>query len=203
MRKVIFTEEQLKYIMGEGATAYLPKSGEAGEIPGNAYGTQIFANNLDKDAPDDATIPDKITNNKARRSYYGNRSMIGYPGAIYESDNDDNVVRFTKKQVQGFKNAEGNGKMLNNLAKEKSSRHNTNQVRLSRLEKQKKENPQQYIGNGGKATEKALKSAVSKENNKNAVAGKESKEINPLTITPDVNRGTSKGTNNKNVIYYY
>lgn len=211
MRKVIFTEEQMKTILGEEYDMFLSDiSGE--EIPANSPETEVFSNvgNADDDVPqDDVTTADELSQKKTRQN-----SGIGYfprmtTRMIHEGEHDSDITRFTKNQKKEFSDISangGSGKMLNNIIKDKGKAElNTNRVRLHRMKEYEKTNPEQFLNNGGKAAMKALKSTVSKENTKNSVFNDVEKEANPNTITPNANTGNGKSKQNKTKaqIYYY
>ena len=102
-------------------------------------------------------------------------------------------------------NSENSGKMLKNISNDIANggtRNNTNQVRISRLKQQKKDDPAMFARNGGDKTLKALKSATRKVSTTNSTAQTD-RNANPLTITPDAGNGTGNGHHNDNVIYYY
>ena len=209
MRKVIFTEQQIKRILGEDAADYLNSLDVAAEIPDNAYGTQVFVNNVDKDAEDNVTTTDKISRNK-NRSNSGGRLFARSRTfeSVNESSFDDTKTKnFGKNAKENILNGagEGAGKMLNNIANDINNggtRNNTNQVRLSRLRKQEKEDPVTFAKNGGKETIKALEDSVGKEKNKHSVPTQSNS--NPIGITPNATSGTGKGHHSNNeTIYYY
>lgn len=209
MRKVIFTEEQIKRILGEDAADYLNNLDVAAEVPDNAYGTQVFVNNVDKDAEDNVTTTDKISRHK-NRSNSGGRLFARSRTfeSVNESTFDDNRTKnFGKSAKENILKGSGKGagKMLNNLANDienGGTRNNTNQVRLSRLRKQEKEDPLTFAKNGGKETLKALEDSVRKETSKQTTFPQNNKGIE--SITPNSMSGTGPGHHsNKETIYYY
>ena len=61
MRRVLFTESQLKEALGEDFMSYLPNSSMAAEEPENSYGTEIGASDKNCDGIETDTITtDKI-----------------------------------------------------------------------------------------------------------------------------------------------
>ena len=65
MRKVLFTESQLKGILGENFGTYLPKKGYAAENPDNSYGTEVSLTDNDLDNnPVDTVTTDKIAKSR-------------------------------------------------------------------------------------------------------------------------------------------
>lgn len=209
MRKVIFTEEQIKKIVGEDVADYLNNIDNAGEVPDNAYGTEVFVNNVDKDSEDNVTTTDRVARHK-NRSNSGGRLFARSRTfeSVNESSFDDTRTRnFGKNAKENILNGagEGAGKMLNNLANDINNggtRNNTNQVRLSRLRKQAKEDPITFMKNGGKQTLKALEDSVEKEQSKQSTMSPSLD--NTVANTPDAMKGTGTGHHSdKEAIYYY
>lgn len=209
MRKVIFTEEQIKKIVGEDVADYLNNIDNAGEVPDNAYGTEVFVNNVDKDSEDNVTTTDRVARHK-NRSNSGGRLFARSRTfeSVNESSFDDTRTRnFGKNAKENILNGagEGAGKMLNNLANDINNggtRNNTNQVRLSRLRKQAKEDPITFMKNGGKQTLKALEDSVGKEQSKQSTMSPSLD--NTVANTPDAMKGTGTGHHSdKEAIYYY
>lgn len=212
MRKVIFTEEQIKKIVGEDVADYLNNVDIAAEIPGNAYGTEV-STDLN---PDTAQNPKKKIPTTDKISRHKNRSNSG--GRLFarsrtfesvnESSFDDTRTRnFGKNAKENILNGagEGAGKMLNNLANDINNggtRNNTNQVRLSRLRKQAKEDPVTFMKNGGKQTLKALEDSVGKEQSKQSTMSPSLDST--VANTPNAMKGTGTGHHSdKETIYYY
>ena len=207
MRNIIITEEQLKRIVGETAGEYLDT---LDDIPDNGYGTEVFVNNIDKDAPNDVTI----TDNPASKRCYGNRMFrkAAHTGIVNEKELDDKKVNGFGMEsdafIQGAAN-NGGGKMIKNINNRINGgggqRLNTTEVEISRMESDKKKNPANYVKNGGDTALKMLKSTASKQRN---VAGAErSVDANIKAKTfneiPDAKKGTGKGHHNTNNVYYY
>lgn len=209
MRKVTFTEAQIRKILGEAADDFMLNLGDEGEIPGNAYGTQVFVNNIDPDANDDVTTTDNFSRKKSRTNRLFARSRT-YE-SVNESTFDDNRgLNFGKNEKETIvsQGQSGNaGKMLKNISNDidnGGTRNNTNQVRIHRLEVQKKEDPVAYANNGGDNTLKALKNATNKVSSVNT-AVKDAMGSSPIAQTPDARKGTGAGhhKNNGNTIFYY
>ena len=209
MRKVIFTEEQIKKIVGEDVADYFNNIDNAGEVPDNAYGTEVFVNNVDKDSEDNVTTTDRIARHK-NRSNSGGRLFARSRTfeSVNESSFDDTRTRnFGKNAKENILNGagEGAGKMLNNLANDINNggtRNNTNQVRLSRLRKQAKEDPVTFMKNGGKQTLKALEDSVGKEQSKQSTMSPSLDST--VANTPNAMKGTGTGHHSdKETIYYY
>ena len=86
MRKVLFTEAQMKRILGES----YPLSTKGGEVPGNAYGTEVSTNmtNVDADNKPSVTTTDKIAKEKTvgnrwfANSRYGTRAPFIEEGEV-------------------------------------------------------------------------------------------------------------------------
>ena len=96
------------------------------------------------------------------------------------------------------------GKMLKNISNDiqnGGARNNTNQVRLSRLKDQKQNDPAAFARNGGEQTMKALKNSTRKVSTVNSIPQTNADSV--LTDAPDIRKGTGKGNNSNNVIYYY
>jgi hypothetical protein len=100
----------------------------------------------------------------------------------------------------------GKGKMASHISSEiesgtRGSRHNTNQVRVSRMETYKDTDPETYAKNGGDEMLKILKSQVKKtsDSNKSADFGKKTKNTNP-NVESTSNGGENKSGNG--VIYF-
>ena len=209
MRKVIFTEEQIKKIVGEDVADYFNNIDNAGEVPDNAYGPEVFVNNVDKDSEDNVTTTDRIARHK-NRSNSGGRLFARSRTfeSVNESSFDDTRTRnFGKNAKENILNGagEGAGKMLNNLANDINNggtRNNTNQVRLSRLRKQAKEDPVTFMKNGGKQTLKALEDSVGKEQSKQSTMSPSLDST--VANTPNAMKGTGTGHHSdKETIYYY
>lgn len=173
MRKIRITESQLKAILEYEGTAYpLDTKADDGK-PANFCGDEIAVNNLDPDAPNDVTTTDNVSKKRARRAQFGiNTARVSGAYRLEEGKELDN------KQSSGFgmkydalinnKAENGGGKMINNVANEinsdtRGTRNNTNQVRISRMEDDKVNNPQRFQQNGGDDMLNILKAQTKKE----------------------------------------
>ena len=167
MRKITITESQYKRIL-ESEFGYPLDVKSDDEKPENFTGYQVAVDNIDKDASNDVTTSDTIKRSKA--GWFG---MNRYPASHRlpegeELDNTQNSGYGMKSD--GFINntaANGGGKMVNNVAAEvnsntRGSRNNTNQVRVSRMENDKVNNPQKFQKNGGERMLNILKSQTKK-----------------------------------------
>ena len=207
MRKVIFTEEQINRILGEGSDMFLDNFEEVKEIPKNAYGQEVFSDlgNADKDVPkNDVTTLD----NKSQKMCGGHPFSVR-KRRVYESNFDDervkNFGKNEKSAIVGQANSGNGGKMIKNIAKEIAnggSKVGTGYKRINDLEKEKKENPALFASNGGNETLKALKSSVTKSSNSHKTQSPKLDSV--MTQTPDVNKGSGKGhhSEQENVYYY-
>lgn len=207
MRKIRITESQLKTILE--SIGYPLNVDDGNEEPENFMGSEVAVNNIDPDAPDDVTTTDNVAKKRSRKGWFG---IYGYKSpmshfTVRESENLDNRQSsgYGKKSdafIQATAN-NGGGKMVNNLNAEvqsdtRGSRNNTNQVRISRMEKAKTDDPATFVKNGGEQTLKILKSQTKK------TSGTFSKEKSETTITPPTDGGTG-GSKKKTqqTIYYF
>ena len=158
----------------------------------------------------DIAIDCEATDLIYRDGYY---YLLGTHGTCCDGVNSTyNIVCGRSKKVTGpyidnvgrdMKN--GGGKMVKNVSAEISSnkggtRNNTNQVRISRMEDQKVNDPAAYAKNGGDATLKILKSQVKKTSAiHNAVHGEDEKKTN---VNPNVTSKTSEKKPNNGIIYF-
>lgn len=166
MRKIRITESQYKRILENEIGYPLDVKADDGK-PDNFAGYQVAVDNTDDDAQNDVTISDTIKRSKA--GWFG---MNRYPAMHRlpegeELDNKQNSGYGMK--ADNFINgaAKNGGKMINNVASEvnsdkRGSRNNTNQVRISRMEDDKVNNPANFQKNGGDEMLKILKSQTSK-----------------------------------------
>ena len=208
MRKVIFTESQIKRILGEGNDMFLGDLDTAKEIPSTAYGDEVFTNvgNIDNDDDPDVTVPDKFLKRRTRNNRLFARTRT------YESVNESNFgdVRsnnFGKKETENIKSlaANGGGKMVKNIRKDienGGTRDNTQRVRKSRLEKQKKENPVLFAKNGGNEMLRTLKSTTEKESAKQKSVSTANSNLDTVfgNFQKDSGNGHHKEEGN---VYYY
>lgn len=202
MRKITITESQYKRIL-ENEFGYPPDVKADDGKPSNFTGYEVAINNIDNDATNDVTTSDGF-----KRSKPGWFGMNRYPAMhrLPEGEELDN------KQNSGYgvKNdayvnsvaGNGGGKMVNNLASEinsdtRGSRNNTNQVRISRMEDDKVNNPQRFQQNGGDKVLNILKSQTSKTSAAHNAA--HASDFAEKNTNPNV---TSKSNKNNGVIYF-
>ena len=193
MRYCFITEEQLQYLLNEG-DCYLDKTDTGSDVPTDSIkfnGGEILAKNADSD---EVITTDKIARSRVsghpwlRRSYGMNEDL-------------DNEKAYIGKNSQEYL-SQMNGKMANNISKEMKkggSRLNTTEVRLNRLEQQKKKDLTTFAQNGGDKTIKALQAIKNRQRN----AAKSTNPIAPrynTSLAADFNiPQTQKGENG--VIY--
>ena len=207
MRKVIFTESQIKNMLGEDIGAYINDETKEGKIPDNATGYEVFTNNTDKDALNAVTTATNISGKKSRQNRLVARSR--YMGESKDYDNDK-VDGFGKNQDNdiAIMSQNNGGKMIRNINKRingnGSQRLNTTQVEISRMEKDKKDNPERFQSNGGKRMLNILKSTETKQKTK--LGNTKETNINSVQMEiPDANKGTGKkhDSGSSNIYYYY
>lgn len=165
MRKIRITESQYNKILESELGYPIDVKGDD-EKPANFTGDEVAINNIDRDAPNDVT-----TNiYRSRRGWFGmNRwpAMHRLPEGK-ELDNRQNSGFGMKYDTQiAAKANDGGGKMIKNVHAEiqsdtRGSRNNTNQVRISRMEDDKVNNPENFKKNGGEEMLNILKSQTSK-----------------------------------------
>lgn len=203
MKKVIFTEAQIRKYLNEEMGDYLDSVKNAGEIPGNAYGTEVFANNLDSDAQTDVTTTDGFMQkrSKSNRLFARSRQCEGRELDNMKTSGFGNKIDNTINQLSN-----AGGKMINNINNEIQSdkdgmRNNTQEVRLSRMKEYEKNNPNLYQKNGGDFTVKQLEKNVA---NNSASHQAQVGEKRKTEAIPTITNGekTHKHSNNDNVYYY-
>ena len=188
MRKIRITESQYRRILESEEMGFpLDKKADDGK-PDNFNGDKVAVDNVDKDAPNDVTIPDTIK--RAKKGWFGMNRWPAFQRLPEgrELDNMQNSGFGMKSDaVINAQAKNGGGKMVQNVAGEinsntRGSRNNTNQVRISRMEDDKENNPANFQKNGGDAMLKILKSQVDKTS----------------TTSKAANAGTPKGQSTKN-----
>lgn len=205
MRKVLFTEAQLKYVLGEDYK-YIDNSSDmmGKEVPENGFGTQVFTDNTAVDNDDtDVTTTDNIASKKVagsrlfRRSSYG---AICEDGEGHNVDNDKvNGYGFKSNQFVNNVASNTNREAITNMAKGNQT-VNALEVKASRLkdEAEKTNNPViKRLGNI------ASKSAKMKRNSNKNLRDSNENVIKTMQQIPDAKRGTGKGNHKENSIYYY
>ena len=203
MKKIRITESQLKCILESECGYPLDLKSDDGK-PDNFTEYEVAVNNIDNDAPSDVTIPDAI-----KRSKEGWFGMNRYPSMhrLPESAELDNMQNsgYGIKSDNYLNNAAKNsgGKMVSNISNEinsntRGSRNNTNQVRVSRMENYKKNNPELFAKNGGEETLNILKGQTKKQ--ANSYNSKHSTDIRTQNATPGAQLNFDKGENGA---YYF
>lgn len=193
MRKIRITEAQLKTILEQECGYPLNMKGDDGK-PDIFMGDEVAVNNIDKDAPNDVTISDTMSKNRSKAGWFGmNRWPAMHRLPEGEELDDKQTSGFGEKSdnfIHDVANS-GGGKMAANVSNEinsdtRGTRNNTNQVRISRMERDKAANPENFQKNGGDKMLKILKNQVKKNSatNKNLHAS-EKKTINPDSTKPN------------------
>lgn len=149
MRKVLFTESQLKSILGENFDTYLPKSGYAAENPDNSYGTEVSLTDNDLDNnPVDTVTTDKIA--KTRVCAIPRLRRIAEDKKKLDEENRDlighsyNLGKSVNGMIDDMANQNPNDKLLQNMSNEKNMKHGTAKKRKHDLEQMKKNDPQRF-----------------------------------------------------------
>lgn len=169
MRKIRITESQYNKILESELGYPLDVKGDD-EKPANFTGYEVAVDNTYNGAPDDVTTTDTVSTKRSRRGWFGmNRwpAMHRLPEGR-ELDNRQNSGFGMKYDAQiAAKANNGGGEMVKNVHDEiqsgtRGSRNNTNQVRISRMEDDKVNNPENFKKNGGEEMLNILKSQTSK-----------------------------------------
>ena len=161
MRRVIFTESQINTILMSESAYPLDIKGDDGR-PDNFTEYETVVNNAyvgtGDDVNTDVTTSDQIK--RCKKGWFGLHTTTN-DYRLAEGDELDNAKTsgYGKKNDMFINSVSKNlgGKMVSNLNAEINSnkggsRNNTNQVRVSRMEKQKKEDPVTFQKNGGQKT---------------------------------------------------
>ena len=214
MKKILFTEGQLKYILGEAETFIYLDKGDQGcdaSIKSNVdTGTEVSTNDLDADEfPTTDTVADM---EKRSHPFFRNS---GY-GVQFESKKKDlneqnhqlvgKTFRLGKKTNQKIDAIAANNpgdKMVNNMAKNKDATANCLAVRQTRLKQMKQEDPERYNNINGNEIKKAIDDRL-------GIARSATKTQSPnvqdpmLTTVQTARKGTGKGhrKNGLTTIYY-
>ena len=203
MRKIHITESQWKKIlMQESAYPLDLKSDD--EKPDNFTEYEVAVSNNDQDAPSDV-----MTGDAYKRSKEGWFGMNRYPAMhrlpesaeLYNVENSGFGVK-NDEYINNTANSNG-GKMVSNISLEinsnkRGSRNNTNQVRISRMENYKKNDPDLFIKNGGDKTLDILKSQTKKQ--AGAHKAKHASDIRTQSTQPGDNVNYGKENNGA---YYF
>lgn len=148
MRKVIFTESQLKKILGENFDTYLPKKDYAEENPNNAYGTQVSLTGKDsKGDPIDTVATDRIA--KSRTPSIGRFRRISENDELNEENqelvnHEYNLGMKMNGQIDTMAAQNPNDKLLQNMSNDKNMKHGTAKKRKHDLEVMKDEDPVRF-----------------------------------------------------------
>ena len=209
MRKIRITESQWKTIV-ESELGYPLDTTEDNPVPDNAAGIEVGSDIKGKYVPDSMpTTADKYSTNRTKRQWFGINTSYGRGAYRMEEgkelDNAQNSGYGVKADAQINSIASnGGGKMAVNVSAEvnsntRGSRNNTNQVRISRMEDAKKNDPATYQKNGGDRMLSILKSQVKKNSDK-ANASNERKTED--SITPQTGTTEKKNKQNNGVYYF-
>lgn len=214
MRKVLFTEAQLKHILGED----YPLSTKSGEIPGIAYGTEVSTNtnNFDKDGVKSTTTTDKIAKDMVPQNRWNSRRRYGGSTAIVEEDFDDEKStgygKNTDKKIVSLAQ-NGGGKMIKNIAKDKTHTLNKDYVQRNRMKNYQQTNPELFQKNGGKQMLNTLNKEIRKKQGKGQAERNATKSLNNAgetnlaksnkpTSAVGKNHHTNDGNSTGNIYYY-
>lgn len=208
MRKIRITESQWKTIV-ESELGYPLDTTEDNPTPDNAAGVEVSPDIKGKCVPDSvSTTADKYSEKRAKRQWFGINTSYGRGAYRMEEsrelDNVQNSGYGAKSDAQINSIASnGGGKMAANISMEvnsnkRGSRNNTNQVRISRMEDAKKNDPATYQKNGGDRMLKILKTQVKKNSD---VAN--SKESGVKTQNNAIQAGESGKNKEHNGVYYF
>lgn len=132
MRKVYFTENQMKRLIGEDFQAYLPQETDASDAPDNSFGTETAPSDKYDDEYTDNSWTDEYSKRIVPKGPYGRGYMYPTVGSgIYESckkklneTNQDlqntqfNLTKNLKSDVVSMAASDGGDKLLNNMAQE-------------------------------------------------------------------------------------
>ena len=203
MKKILFTEKQIRSILGEEVFTYLDQEDNGLDVPEDslvATGDEVFTNDPDADEFPDT---DNIAAKKIRSNPIYN---VGYYGVHCESKKKIPIeeinhkligrkYRLGKKTNQQIDNIAANNpgdKMLNNMSKDKDASANCLAVRQTRLKQMKKNNPGRYERINGDKIENAIDDRL-------GIARAETKTQSPEIQEPQMNKvqtartGTGKG----------
>ena len=195
MRYCFITEEQLEYILKEG-DCYLDKTDTGSDAPIDSCKFNGGETTVKKADSDEIITTDKIAHSRVSGHPWLRRSY----GL---SEDLDNEKAYIGKNSQEYLSQMA-GKMANNISKEMQkggSRLNTTEVRLNRLEQQKKDDPVTFAQNGGEKTIKALKAIKNRQRNAARSTNATAPRYNPSLSADFNNQQTQK--NNKGIIYDY
>lgn len=180
MRKVLFTESQIKQILikeglGEWSdinSGYLDDNSSSGEIPCNISGTQVTVDPIDVNDPEkeDITTGDKVASSlNQRRANYGFGSKFTQP--VYEDIEQQN---FIANKIQKKNAVNGGTKMGQNIKNEKSVSNATQRKRKERLNDKKKELTRDQFKQRYGAIDKMVNSSLKQMSNINNITSNNS-----------------------------
>ena len=154
MRRVYFTESQVRGMLGEDFMTYLPKETQASETPENSYGTQTATSGKIDGELTNPVCTDRVAKERMPAAPFGRRHLYAYPGTgLYESNQDLENTRFNlgrnlKDTVVSAASNDNGDKLLNNMAKEAESGKgfstNSAYKRLHDLETMRVNDPERF-----------------------------------------------------------
>lgn len=157
MRKIIFTEQQLKHILGEDFESYLPKDGLASEEPSNSFGTEIGVSDKNSDGESiDTPVTDKIG-----KSVTPGYALFRHTSGLAESkkkvneenhelmNHSYNLGKNINSQINSAASMNPKDKLMQNMNSEKNMKHGTAKKRKHDLEQMQKDDPQRFENIGG------------------------------------------------------
>ena len=170
MVKIILTESQIRKIVGENFTSYLPGSLDQGAEPSNSDLTQVGTVGKIDGERGDAVATDRIAKDRAPK-YPVWRTTSGLAeesGERLEEANQDlvgkgksfNMGRNVNGMVRSVASSNPNDRMVNNMANDPNMTSSTAYMRMNRLRKMKDEDPQRYTRIGGDRLLKTLQDKI-------------------------------------------
>ena len=166
MRRVLFTESQLKEALGEDFMSYLPNSSMAAEEPDNSYGTEIGTSDKNCDGIETDTITtDKIAQQRSPRFpiWRASTGLHESKKKLNETNQDltdmgktFNLGKKLNNSIQQTANDNPNDKMLSNMANDENMTANCAYTRNNRLEHMKHDDPERYKRINGERLQKVL-----------------------------------------------
>lgn len=196
MRKVLFTESQMRQILNkvginewsEVNGGYLNKNSSGSEAPTNVNGIQISANVIDPDdvEQDNVTTTDQFGNMQSPRGRgFGPKGLNTMTPVSLEEDIEQQNFRANKFQKNDAK--AGGTKMGNNIANEKKTSNATQRKRKERLNKYKQNmSPEEYKQQYGDI-EKTVKSSLKQMSNVNDIIS-DTSDTSKLTKANDATK---------------
>lgn len=200
MRKVLFTESQMRQILiKEGLndwsdinSGYLDTNSNGGEAPENMSGSEVFVDDPQTNTPEktSVTTADKVSHSISKRLPYGFGSKFTQP--VYEDIEQQNF-RANKFQKMDAKNS--GTKMGQNISDEKKTSNATQRKRKERLNKYKQNMSSEEYKQKYGDIEKMVKSSLKQMSLTNDVLTNTS-DLNKLNNANDVTKAkitTEKG----------